>query len=126
MSILYIFSKLILVFGIINVWLVRYKKETAYRGSDSKNLKDEFLAYGYPVWFFYVIGFLKLCFAALVFLDFWLSVMWLRVGAFGLLGLMVGAVFSHLKVKDTFKKYLPATVMLLLSFFVLSLSFFQR
>ena len=118
MDFIYTLSKLIVVFGILNVWLLRFKKDTPYRGASSKNLKDEFMAYGYPVWFFYVIGVLKLSFASLILLGFWYPIYLVQLGALGMVFLMIGAVFSHIKVHDAPKKYMPASIMIALSLFV--------
>ncbi len=38
----------IVAVGLLNVWLLRYNKDTSYRGGSAKNLKDEFAAYGLP------------------------------------------------------------------------------
>ena len=41
--------QLIIAVGLINVWLLRFKKATDYRGGDATNMKEEFIAYGLPV-----------------------------------------------------------------------------
>ena len=123
MDFLYTLSKLVIVFGIFNVWLLRFKKETPYRGASSKSLKDEFMAYGYQTWFFYMIGVLKLSFASLILLGFWFTHVFVQMGSLGMVFLMIGAVFSHIKVKDIPKKYMPASIMLALSLFVFLGSF---
>ena len=105
------------------MWLLRFKKETPYRGASSKSLKDEFMAYGYPTWFFYIIGVLKLSFSSLILLGFWYPIYLVQLGALGMIFLMIGAVFSHIKVKDTPKKYMPASLILALSIFVFLGSF---
>jgi hypothetical protein len=46
----------IISLGILNVWLLRFNKPTPYRGGTAKNLKEEFAAYGLPVWFMWVVG----------------------------------------------------------------------
>jgi len=40
--------KLIIGLSILNVWLVRSKKSTAWRGGDANNIAEEFQAYGLP------------------------------------------------------------------------------
>ena len=44
--------QLILALGIVNVWLLRSGRATAYRGGNASNLKSEFAAYGLPDWVF--------------------------------------------------------------------------
>ena len=105
-----IFLQVFIALGIVNVWLIRPKLSSAYRGANAKNLKEEFLAYGYPSWFIYAIGGCKLMCASFLILGFWIDRIDF-VGSFGLMCLMIGALYSHIKVGDTFKKYMPATVM---------------
>ena len=57
---LLIIIQIIVAFGLLNVWLVRSKKTTAYRGGNSNTIIEEFAEYGLPVWFCYLIGFLKI------------------------------------------------------------------
>ena len=45
--------------GLLNVWLLRFNKRTAYRGGLSANMSGEFAAYGLPGWSCYFVGFLK-------------------------------------------------------------------
>ena len=123
MDILYLIGKIIIVFGVVNVWLFRCAKSTQYRGGTSTSLQDEFKVYGYPMWFFYLIGALKLIFSFFILLGFWFPSIVVSIGSFGMMILMIGAVFSHLKVKDSVKKYMPASVMLGLSVFVFLNSF---
>ena len=106
--------QLIIPLGILNVWLLRTGRATAYRGGDATNLKAEFAAYGLPDWSFYTVGFLKLSAAALLLIGFVLPVL-IRPGAALMAALMLGAVLMHAKVKDPAIRYLPAGVMLILS-----------
>ena len=109
--------QIILALGLINVWLVRFKKSTKYRGGGAKNMKDEFAVYGLPSWFMYVVGFFKLA-IAFVFIGslFSQSLASLKLSAFYLLTfLMIGAVYMHMKVKDPFIKTFPALMMLFMS-----------
>ena len=49
---------------ILNVWILRFNKETEYRGGDAKNLPQEFDVYGFPKGTVYLVGatkFLWLC-----------------------------------------------------------------
>ena len=45
--------------GLLNVWLIRARSATSYRGGDARNLKDEFATYGLPSAVFYIVGGLK-------------------------------------------------------------------
>ena len=45
--------------GLLNVWLLRFNKSTAYRGGTAANMLEEFAAYGLPAWSCYLVGFLK-------------------------------------------------------------------
>lgn len=100
--------------GIFNVWLLRYGKETNWRGGTAKNMKQEFLAYGLPVWFMVAIGCVKVSLATLLIIGVWVPA--LTQPAAGILAiLMLGAVSMHVKVRDPIKKALPALSMLVLS-----------
>ena len=101
--------------GLLNVWLLRYNKSTAYRGGTAANMLEEFAAYGLPAWSCYLVGFLKVgsAFALLAGLlpDFSFVVL---PAAVIVAILMAGAVAMHLKVGDPFKKSVPALSVLIL------------
>ncbi len=118
MSFLITAIQLVVAAGLINVWIFRNSMATNYRGGDAKNLKEEFAEYGLPAWMYYLIGFLKLLSATLLVVSVWLPQLLFYTSVL-VFGLMSGAVLMHLKVKDPFKKYLPATLMLLMSGFLL-------
>ncbi|MBT8043082.1 MAG: DoxX family protein [Pontiella sp.] len=103
--------------GILNVWLLRPKKATAYRGGDAGNLKEEFAAYGLPAWFMYVVGACKIAAALMLMTGTWVSSL-VQPGAIGMAILMSGAVLMHLKVKDTFKKTSASIAMLIMAVFI--------
>ncbi|MEO8501922.1 MAG: DoxX family protein [Vicinamibacteria bacterium] len=105
--------QMVIGLGILNVWLLRRDKTTAWRGQQARNLKEEFGVYGLPPWFMGVIGFFKILFAALLILGVWLPSL-TRPAAMGMAVLMLGAVSMHLKVKDPLKKSLPAFTLLVL------------
>ena len=101
--------------GLLNVWLVRAKASTAYRGGSAQSLKEEFATYGLPDWTFYVVGILKVGSALLLLLGIWVkSPDLVRPPALVVAGLMVGALAMHAKVKDPLTKSLPALAMLLM------------
>lgn len=110
---LYLVSALqiILALGLINVWLVRFRKPTKYRGSGAANMKEEFRAYGLPTWFMYLIGAAKMVIAALLIIGLWIPAVVMPAAAV-LAVLMIGAVSMHVKVRDAFIRTVPALLML--------------
>jgi uncharacterized membrane protein YphA (DoxX/SURF4 family) len=120
MEILTTTIQLIIPLGIINVWLLRQRQATAYRGGDAPNLKAEFAAYGLPEWVYYAVGTLKLSAAGMLLLGFLVPVLVLP-GAAIMSVLMLGAVAMHAKVRDAAIRYLPATLMLILSLLLIFL-----
>lgn len=105
--------QIVIALGILNVWLLRYGKSTAWRAGEARNMKEEFAVYGLPGWSVGVIGFLKLLFAASLIAGVWIPAL-TRPAAIGLGVLMLGAVAMHFKVKDPLKKSLPAFTLLVL------------
>ena len=104
----------IIALGLLNVWLLRFNKSTAYRGGNATNLVEEFAVYGLPTWFCYSIGVLKVGSAVALLLG--LIYPQLIAPAAGIVvALMLGAVAMHIKVKDSIKKTLPASAMLVMS-----------
>lgn len=113
-----ILIQIIIPLGIFNVWLLRPKQATSFRGKGAANLKEEFAAYGLPEWSFYTIGALKLSAAAMLLLGFLLPPLVLP-GAALMVVLMLGAMVMHAKVGDPATRYLPAAAMLILSLLLL-------
>jgi hypothetical protein len=103
--------KLIVAFGILNVWLLRRGKATAYRGKDAKNLREEFAVYGLPFPVFCLIGPCKVGFALALLASLWISSL-AQPAAVGMGTLMLGAFFMHLKVRDPIGKALPSLALL--------------
>jgi len=105
------FLQIILAAGLINVWLVRFHKSTKYRGKGAKNMVEEFNAYGLPKWCMYLVGLSKIIIAGL--LMFGLYYPTVVPETLYVLGFfMVGALGMHLKVRDSFVKFVPAILML--------------
>ncbi|MEI8223755.1 MAG: DoxX family protein [bacterium] len=103
--------QIILALGLINVWLVRFRKPTKYRGKGAANMEQEFRAYGLPTWFMYLIGAAKMIIAVLLVIGLWIPVVVLPAAAV-LAVLMVGAVSMHIKVRDACIRMMPALLML--------------
>ena len=107
MNYLIIGIKLVIALGIYNVWLLRSRKATNWRGGEAKNMKEEFEVYGLPGWFMNVVGFFKLLFATLLIVSIWFPSLTMPAGG-GMGILMLGAVSMHFKVKDPPKKAIPS------------------
>jgi hypothetical protein len=97
--------------GLINVWLVRPRSATAYRGGSAKTLREEFDAYGLPEWCFYAVGASKIVAAVLLIVGIWVPQV-VMPAALVVAALMVGALAMHVKVKDPLTKSVPALLML--------------
>jgi hypothetical protein len=106
--------QIVIAIGLLNVWLLRNKKSTDYRGGNALTLKQEFEIYGLPFWFYYLIGFLKISSALLLIAGIWKPILVIPVASLVSI-LMLGALAMHIKVKDPIKKSLPALCILLLN-----------
>ncbi|NJN64187.1 MAG: DoxX family protein [Acidobacteria bacterium] len=117
--------QLIVGFGLLNVWIVRGRSATSFRGGDAKNLRDEFAAYGLPGFTFYLVGALKIGSAIVLIASIWItgdgSTLIVRTAAGTVAALMIGAVAMHLKVGDPAMKSLPAALMLVMSALIVAL-----
>ena len=121
MNFILISIQIIVALGLLNVWLLRNQKATDYRGCSATTLKEEFLAYGLPEWFYFLIGGLKILAAlALLVGIFEPSIVPPAAGLLTLL--MLGALTMHIKVKDPFTKSVPALSMLVLNLGLLALT----
>ena len=114
--------QIIVALGLLNVWLLRYSKQTVYRGQGAKNLKEEFAVYGLPEWFHYLIGFLKVSSALGLIIGLWIHPV-AFVSAALVSFLMLGALAMHFKVRDPLKKSVPALIMLVMSLGIVSASY---
>ena len=90
--------KTVVTISILFVWFVRYE-----------NIKKEFNEYGYPSWFRDFIGILKISFTAMLHSS---NVGVVNIGSLGILLLMIGAVYTHFRFKNSFRKYLASISML--------------
>ena len=111
MDYLLISLKLIVALGILNVWLLRSGKVTAYRGKNAQTLREEFDVYGLPFAVFCLIGFLKVGFAMALLTSIWIPRV-AQPAAIGMGTLMLGAFVMHLKVRDPLSKALPSLAVL--------------
>lgn len=100
--------------GLLNVWLLRFNRATAYRGGSAANMREEFAAYGLPAWSCYLVGFLKVA-SAFALLGGLIHPALVLPAAAVIALLMAGAIAMHIKVGDPLKKSLPALSVLVLS-----------
>lgn len=117
MNILVIIAQIIIAFGILNVWLLRFGKPSPWRGGEAQSMEAEFAVYGLSKNIMYGVGFLKVLFAAALLLGIWLPVLTIPA-AVGMAVLMLGAVAMHFRAGDPPKKSLPAGSVLVLCLFV--------
>ncbi len=113
--------QIVVAFGLINVWVFRFRRATPYRGGGSRSMPEEFAAYGLPAWSCYLVGGLKLLAAAALLIGLWVPAA-VPPAAAALTGLMAVALAMHLKVGDPGRKSIPAAGMLLLNIAILSVS----
>jgi len=116
-----IFLQVIVALGLVNVWLVRFKKSTKYRSGNAKNMIEEFQLYGLPKWFMYIVGFMKITIAIMLVVGIFINVLVLPAAAMLVL-LMLGAVGVHVKVKDPIIKYIPAVLILGAAIFLVAVN----
>jgi hypothetical protein len=109
--------KLIVGLSILNVWLVRSKQPTAWRGGEAGNIAEEFKAYGLPVWFMWTIGSAKVALALLLLVSIFYA-QFEAIAAYGIAFLMLGAIGMHVKIGDPLKKSFPAFTFLVLSLLI--------
>lgn len=112
--------QLIVGLGLLNVWLVRRRSATAYRGSTAQTLQEEFAAYGLPGFAFYLVGALKVGAAIVLIAGVWMALP-VRAAAGLVAVLMLGAVAMHLKVSDPLRKAIPAALVLAMSAAIVAL-----
>lgn len=109
--------QIVIAAGIVNVWILRHDKATAWRPDGAKNMKEEFRRYGLPDWMRVVVGTAKLSLAAMLVAGIWYPPLAAAAGI-GMAILMLGAVASHIKISDPIKKAVPSLALLALSLFV--------
>ena len=113
--------QLVVGLGLLNVWIVRSKSATAYRGGAATSLQEEFAVYGLPSAAFYVVGALKISAALVLIAGVW-GALPVQLAAGVVAALMVGALAMHVKVSDPAKKAVPAGIMLALSVAIILLT----
>ena len=120
MQILKLILQIVIAVGILNVWLLRFRQPSAWRGGSANNMREEFAAYGLPSAVLYSAGFLKVLCALLLLSSLWIPSV--AMPACGLIALlMLGAVAMHVKIGDPIKKSLPAATLFVFSLLVVIL-----
>ena len=97
--------KIIAGVAVFFVWVVRYD-----------NIKKEFQYYNYPSWFRDLVGILKISFCIMLHSS---ETSVLYFCSIGILILMLGAVFTHIRVKSNFRQYIASVSMVLITFLIL-------
>ena len=97
--------KIVASCSIIFVWFVRYD-----------NIKKEFREYGLPSWFRDIVGILKISFSLMIHSS---NKDIVFIGSLGILVLMFGAVTTHIRMKNNFRKYIASVAMLTITSFIL-------
>lgn len=113
MEILKIVLLLIVGLGILNVWLLRFNKNTSFRGGSAGDMVEEFQAYGLPTKLVYIVGFIKCSLALLLIVGIWVESLVLPA-ALGMGIMMLGAIAMHIKIGDTWRQTLPALSLLII------------
>lgn len=117
MEYIVIVLKLIIGLSILNVWLLRGNKSTQWRGGNANNIKEEFKAYGLPIWFMYLIGTIKVILALMLVSSIYFTGLE-QISAYGIAILMLGAVSMHFKIGDPLKKAFPSFLFLTLALII--------
>ncbi|RCW63135.1 DoxX family protein [Saliterribacillus persicus] len=113
MDVLSIILQVILGLGFIMFGLMKFK---------SKQMVEGFKYFGYPVWFRVFTGLVELISAGLVISGIWNE----KLAAWGgllIVATMIGAIITHIKIKDSVKNMMMPIVLLILGLAVLALNF---
>jgi putative oxidoreductase len=113
MSVLSIILQVILGLGFLMFGLMKF---------GSKQMVEGFKHYGYPGWFRVFTGLVELISAALVIAGIW-NATFAAWGGLFIVGTMIGAIFTHIKIKDTVKNMMMPIILLILGLVVLVINF---
>ena len=97
--------KVLLSVSLFYVWVVRYE-----------NIKKEFIDYKLPTWLRDLVGILKLSFSLMIISND-KNLVW--IGSMGIIVLMIGALATHFKVKNSFQKMIPAITLSILCLMII-------
>ena len=97
--------KIVAAVAVFFVWVVRYD-----------NIKKEFERFGFPSWFRDMVGILKISFTFMLHSANNDTVL---LGSFGIVSLMIGAILTHVKIKNPITEMFPAISMLSIGILIL-------
>lgn len=106
--------------SVIRVWTINFNKSTPWRGGGARNMKEEFTAYGLPMWMVYFVGILKVIFSIGLIAGLWIPEL-ISFSASGIAIFMFFAILMHVKIKDPIKKSIPALTFMVLSLLIIFL-----
>ena len=106
---LLIILKILVASSIFFVWVIRYD-----------NIVEEFKKYNYPDWLRDSVGILKLTFGIML---LWNDNLIILFGAAGLITLMLAAVGTHIKVKNSLIDALPALTQIFMNGLIFYLTY---
>ena len=83
--------------SVLFVWVVRYN-----------NIVEEFRFYNYPDWLRDLVGIVKISLVIMLIRD---ELYFVKIGAIGIMILMLAAMITHFRVKNLFAKMVPSIVL---------------
>jgi len=99
--------QVIVALTILNVWFFRASKQTQFRCADARSLSEEFQQFGLSRRAFMLTSIIKPMLAVSLLVAIFFPFL-TKPSALALALFMLGALLMHLKVRDEFKKFLPA------------------
>ena len=112
--------QVIIGLSVMRVWTINFNKSTPWRGGGAMNMKEEFTAYGLPMWMVYFVGTLKVIFSIGLIAGLWIPEL-VSFSASGIAIFMFFAILMHVKIKDPIKKSIPALTFMVLSLLIIFL-----
>ena len=112
--------QVVISLSVMRVWTINFNKSTPWRGGGARNMKEEFTAYGLPMWMVYFVGILKVIFSIGLIAGLWIPEL-ISFSASGIAIFMFFAILMHVKIKDPIKKSIPALTFMVLSLLIIFL-----
>lgn len=103
--------KIIVASSVFFVWVVRYE-----------NIISEFNQYQLPDWLRDTVGILKISFTAMLFFE---DSNLILLGSIGIILLMLAALGTHIKIKNSIEKMFPAIIVLLIAVIIFVFTFYS-
>ncbi len=103
--------------SIMMVWIARSTKPSPYRVGEAQTLAEEFTQAGLPEWVYDILRILKPIFGFLLVIGIVYKPFFIPCLTFTTL-MMMGAVWAHLKAKDSISKWWPAGMLLVFCFII--------